>query len=186
MPKNATVLMVRHAEKPTAGDDPTLAVPGQERAQAYAIYFQHYSLDGSDPLKLSHLFAAADSPESQRPRLTIEPLAQALRLDIDDKHKDKEYQPVVDDLLTNPKYDDAGILVCWHHEHLLPFAQALGVDPSTLPPQSTWPTQGWPDDVYGWVLQLCYGGDGQLIPAQTICLNQKLMYDDYGRDPGGA
>ena len=186
MPKHATVLMVRHAEKPTAGDDPTLAVPGQERAQAYSIYFQHCSLDGSDPLKLSHLFAAADSQESQRPRLTIEPLAQALGLDIDDKHKDKEYQQVVDDLLTNPKYDDAGILVCWHHEHLLPFAQALGVDPAKLPAQAHWPTQGWPDDVYGWVLQLCYDAQGQLIPAQIGCVNQKLMYDDYGRDPGGA
>ena len=186
MPKHATVLMVRHAEKPTAGDDPTLAVPGQERAQAYSIYFQHCSLDGSDPLKLSHLFAAADSQESQRPRLTIEPLAQALGLDINDKHKDKEYQQVVDDLLTNPKYDDAGILGCCHHQHLLPFAHALGVDPAALPPQPHSPTQGWPDDVYGWVLQLCYDAQGQLIPAQIGCVNQKLMYDDYGRDPGGA
>jgi len=154
VPKNANLLMVRHAEKPAAGDDPTLAVPGQERAQAYAVYFQHVALDGSTPLKLSYLFVAADSPESQRPRLTIEPLASALRLDINDKHKDKAYQQVVDDLLTDPKYDDASILVCWHHEQILPFAQALGVDPSQLPSQSNWPSQGWPDDVYGWVLQL--------------------------------
>src|SRR5919202_6020586 len=131
------------------------------------------------PLKLSYLFAAADSPESQRPRLTIEPLARALDLDINDKHKDKDYQQLADDLLTDPKYDGANSLVCWHHEQILPFAQSLGVDPSTLPSQSNWPTQGWPDDVYGWVLQLRYDAQGQLIPAQTLCSNEKLMYDDY-------
>ena len=41
MPKNATVLMVRHAEKPTAGDDPTLAVPGQVAAQPTAASAFH-------------------------------------------------------------------------------------------------------------------------------------------------
>jgi hypothetical protein len=71
--------MIRHAEKPAAGPD--LAVPGQERAQAYAVYFQNYSLNSS-LVKLDYLFAAADSSESQRPRLTILPLAARIGLAI--------------------------------------------------------------------------------------------------------
>ena len=45
MPKNTNILMVRHAEKPDSGRD--LSVTGQERAQAYAVYFQNYILNGT-------------------------------------------------------------------------------------------------------------------------------------------
>jgi len=45
MPKNTNILMVRHAEKPDSGRD--LSVTGQERAQAYAVYFQNYVLNGT-------------------------------------------------------------------------------------------------------------------------------------------
>ena len=182
MPRNATVLMIRHAEKPVTSGDRTLSVPGQERAQAYVTYFQHLTLDGSGPLKLNYLFATADSDHSHRPRLTIKPLAQALPLPINDKHEDGDYPKVVAHL-EEPKYDGATILICWHHEKILDFARALGVEPAALPPESRWPTQGWPDDIYGWVLQLRYGTDGKVIPAQTRCWNQRLMYNDHGRDP---
>lgn len=102
MPKNTNILMIRHAEKPDSGSD--LAVAGQERAQAYVVYFQNYSINSS-LVKLDYLFAAADSSASHRPRLTIQPLAAAIGLDINDKHKDKDYQKVADDILQNAKYD---------------------------------------------------------------------------------
>ena len=72
MPKDTNILMIRHGEKRDSGTG--LAVPGQERAQAYVIYFQNYSFD-SNLVKLNYLFAAADSSESHRPKLTIESLA---------------------------------------------------------------------------------------------------------------
>ena len=178
MPKNTNILMIRHGEKPDSGTG--LAVPGQERAQAYVIYFQNYSLD-SNLLKLDYLFAAADSSESHRPKLTITPLATAIGLDINAKHKDKDYQKVADDILQNSKYDGSNILICWHHGEILDLAAALGA--KGLPPTSDWPTPPWPKHVYGWVLQLCYDADGNIDPSQTICLNQKLMYDDHGKNP---
>ncbi len=181
MPKNTKILMVRHAEKPATGPD--LAVPGQERAQAYVVYFQNYSINSS-PVKLDYLFAAADSPESKRPRLTIQPLSTAIGLVINDKHKDKDYQTVANDILQNTKYDKKNILICWHHGEILQLAAALGA--KGLPPASNWPTPPWPGEVFGWLLQICYDNAGKIIPTQTICLNQKLMFDDYGKNPPAA
>lgn len=181
MPASANILLVRHAEKPDSGTG--LSPAGQARAQAYVAYFQNYAI-GGDVLELRYVFAAADSDKSHRPRLTVEPLAQALGLKIDDRHADQDYAKVADDLLTHDKYDGSNVLVCWHHGEILDLASALGASAGTLPPSSNWPAK-WPGDVFGWVLQLCYGADGSLIPAQTLCLSQQLMYDDCGQQPPG-
>ena len=177
MLKNTNILMIRHAEKPDSGSD--LAVAGQERAQAYVVYFRNYSVNSS-LVKLDYLFAAANSSASQRPQLTIQPLAAAIGLPINDKFEDKDYQNAANYILQNPKYDKTNILICWHHGEILDLAAALGA--KGLPSASNWPTS-WPGDVFGWLLQLCYDDKGAIIPAQTICINQKLMFDDHGKDP---
>lgn len=181
MPSNANILLIRHAEKPDAGTD--LAPAGQARAQAYVAYFQNYAI-GADVIRPQYIFAAADSDDSHRPRLTVQPLAQALGLSIDDKHPDKDYAKVADDLLTHAKYDGSNVLVCWHHGEILELAAALGASASTLPASANWPAR-WPGDVFGWVLQLRYDAGGNLIPAQTLCLSEQLMYDDCGQQPPG-
>lgn len=181
MPSNAHVLLIRHAEKPDTGTD--LAPAGQARAQAYVAYFQNYAIGGTAVVP-QYVFAAADSDESHRPRLTVTPLAQALGLQINDKHKDKDFQQVADALQNHPKYNGSNVLVCWHHGEILDLAAALGASAGTLPPASNWPAK-WPGDVFGWVLQLVYGADGTLTTAQTVCLSQQLMYDDCGQQPPG-
>ena len=180
MPNSTTIILIRHAEKPESGI--ALAVAGQERAHAYAVYFQNYALNSS-PIKFNYLFAAADSEESHRPRLTIEPLAQAIGLGIDNKHKDKDYQKVAADILQNSKYNNSNILICWHHGKILELAETLGVDPSKLPKESQWPSPPWPNEVFGWLLQVCYDESGTIIPSQTLCINEQLMYNDYGKNP---
>jgi hypothetical protein len=182
MPKNTNILMVRHAEKPEDNNDTGLAVPGQARANAYITYFQNFAM-GSKAVRLRFLFATAQSSESNRPVLTITPLSKALGLDINSKHADKEYLKVAADILQDPKYDNSDILICWHHGKILQLAEALGVDRGKLPPSSTWPAVPWLENVFGWLLQLCFDGHGSLIPEQNICINQKLMYDDYGKNP---
>ncbi|HEU0301176.1 MAG TPA: histidine phosphatase family protein [Longimicrobium sp.] len=172
MPTNANILLIRHGEKPETGTG--LAPAGQARAQAYVAYFQNYPI-GGDTLKLQYIFATKDSKDSHRPRLTVTPLADALGLKIDDKHADEDYAKVADDLLAHGKYDGSNVLVCWHHGHLLELAARLGATSGT-----SWPAE-WPGDVYGWVLQLCYGADGTL--ATPVCLSQQLMYDDCGQQP---
>ena len=180
MPDNTNILMIRHAEKPDSGTG--LAIAGQERAQAYVVYFQNYGLN-SNSIKFDYLFAAANSPESHRPRLTIEPLSKAIGLDINDNYKDKDYQKLATDILQKSKYDNSNILICWHHGEILDLAGALGVDASKLPPESNWPAPPWPGEVFGWLLQLCYDVNGRIIVSQTICNNEQLMYNDYGNNP---
>jgi hypothetical protein len=173
MPKNTNVLLIRHAEKPTDDKDPTLAVAGQERAQAYVIYFQNFSI-ASAPIKLNYLFSTAKSPESNRPYLTIEPLAEALGLAINNHHKDKDYGQVAADILQNGQYDNSNILICWHHGEILKLAHALGAPKHKLPSK-------WNGAVFGWVIRLVFDADGKLTVPPTI--NQQLMYDDYGKNP---
>src|SRR5258708_1358262 len=73
--KDTAILIIRHAEKPDSGSG--LSPAGEKRAQAYVRYFKTFTID-SQPLRLDYLFATADSAASHRPRLTIEPLSQAL------------------------------------------------------------------------------------------------------------
>lgn len=178
MAKNCNILLIRHAEKPASGTD--LSIAGQERAQAYIIYLQNYQLNGAT-FKADYIFCAADSSDSHRPKLTIKPFADAIGLPIDDKHKDKDYQKVVDDL-QDSKYDGKNVVICWHHEEALALAAGLGASSSTLPATSKWPTT-WPGDVFGWLLQICLDGSGKIDTANTICVNEQLMYDDYGQEP---
>lgn len=181
MPKNTTILMIRHGEKPETGTG--LAPAGQMRAQAYSIYFQNYALKGKN-LKFSYLFASQDSQKSDRLLLTITPFSKAVGLPINHKHADSDYQKLADDLLQHPKYDNSNMLICWHHGKILDFANALGVNPASLPASATWPSK-WPGSVFGWLLQLVYDANGNLVPDQTFCVSEKLMYDDYGQVPPG-
>jgi len=164
--KNAVILMIRHGEKPDKGAE--LSKAGQKRAKAYVKYFESFTVN-STPLKLDGLFATADTKTSHRPRLTIEPLSKALGLEIDARFQDTQNKELAEAIRKQP----AGkhFLICWHHEVMPKLVSALGADPATL-----FPGGKWPDDVYGWVIQLRYGPDGRLIEAKRI--NENLMPGD--------
>ena len=156
--KDAVILIIRHAEKPDNGKD--LNPAGKARANAYADYFKNYKMDGQ-PLKLEALFAAADTKESHRPRLTLEPTAKSLGLKIDSSFEDMHYQKLADEL--RKKQYGKGILICWHHGEIPKLLKALGADTKQVMPKS-----GWPDDVFNWVIQLGYDSEGRLEHVQRI------------------
>jgi hypothetical protein len=166
--KDTTVLVIRHAEKPDEGYD--LTPVGYQRAKAYVRYFQNLTIDGK-PVTLDHLFAAADSKGSHRPRLTLEPLSKATGLPIDQRFEAKQYQGLASDLRAKPH--GAQILICWHHGDIPELLQALGANPEKLLPHGK-----WPDDVFGWMIQLRYNDKGELVGAKRI--NENLMPDDAG------
>jgi broad specificity phosphatase PhoE len=166
--KNTVILVIRHAEKPETGN--TLTPAGEERARAYARYFQNFAL-GSETFKADALFAAADSENSRRPRLTIEPLARALGLRIDTRFRDKDPKALASELRS--KAYGGHLLVCWHHGEIPELLQALGADPALLLPGGKWPAE-----TFDWVIALRYDQDGRLLPGEVKCIHEHLMPGD--------
>jgi broad specificity phosphatase PhoE len=152
---NAVILIIRHAEKPTSGDQ--LSAAGNARAQAYPNFFKNFTLDGQ-PLKLDYLFASADSKVSQRARLTIEPTSKMLGLAIDCQFADAKFQELADEIRAKPHGQN--ILICWHHGEIPQLVRALGADPGRLFPKGK-----WPDEVFNWVVELRYDSNGHLTKA---------------------
>ena len=173
MPKSATLLLIRHGEKSGDPLDPGLTAAGEARAQAYVAYFRNPAAGAAAP-QPSCLIAAADSPNSQRSRLTLAPLAASLGVPIDAAVADHAFAVLAQRLLGEARYDHATTLVCWHHGQILALAQALGAPPSSLP-------AAWPDAVFGWLLRLDYDAAGALVAVRAS--NQQLMFGDHGAAP---
>src|SRR6476619_4200884 len=157
-PGNAVVLIMRHAEDADSGK--CLSPLGTTRADGYANYFKNFTIDGKQ-LKLNYIFATRDSRHSQRPRLTIEPTAEEFGLTIDSRFKNKEFLDLADEIRGLPPGSE--ILVAWHHGKIPRLLQALGADAKALLPNGK-----WPDDVFGWVIQLRYDEDGKLLERKRI------------------
>jgi hypothetical protein len=156
--KSAVILVIRHAEKPAKGNE--LNADGKARARAYVNYFQNFTVDG-ERLKLDFLYAAADSKESHRPRLTLEPTSKKLGLAINSRFGNEQFQKLADEILTKPR--GKHILICWHHGEIPQLVQALGANSGQLFPKGK-----WPDEVYDWVIQLRYDSAGRLVEAKRI------------------
>jgi hypothetical protein len=167
--KNAVVLIIRHGEKPDKGDG--LSKAGHERAKAYVKYFENYTVD-SQPLKVDYLFAAADSKDSHRPRLTLEPFSKAVGLSIDAQFPETQNQQLVAAIQKQPS--GKATLICWHHDQIPQLARAFGANQNSL-----FRGGKWPDEVYDWVIQLRYNSDGHLMEAKRI--TEMLKPRDSGK-----
>ena len=167
-PKDAVVLIIRHAEDGGTGHD--LAPRGHERAEAYKNYFLNLTAD-SKRLEPSVVLAAKDSKQSHRPRLTVEPFAKAAKLPIDSRFGNNQSIELAADLRAN--HQAKVILICWRHGNIPALLRALGAKPEDLLPRGK-----WPNSVYDWVILLSYDQDGRLIPASTRRINEHLMPGD--------
>jgi hypothetical protein len=170
VPQNSQILLIRHGEKPNSQAETGLSVAGQARSMAYVVYFQNFEIN-SKPIKIDHLFATAPTDHSNRPYLTIQPLAQQLDLKINNQfnNTDQDIAALVKFLLDEQQFNNSNILVCWHHERLLEMAAALGALKGTLPVD-------WSPEIFGWVILLSYGAKGEVISSTVI--QEKLMFGD--------
>lgn len=155
---NATVLVIRHAEKPPHGRSLTPA--GFARARAYTLYFNPFRADGLT-LRINALYAGADTKGSIRPRLTLEPLSHALRLPLNTQFGTDNPAALVHALRTRPHGNH--ILIAWRHHHIPLLLTALGADPDTLLPHGK-----WPGSVFDWVVYLRYNAAGRLVEQKLI------------------
>jgi hypothetical protein len=167
-PKNAVVLVIRHAENGGPGQD--LAPRGQQRAEAYKDYFLKFTVD-SKPLEPDAIFAAKDSKQSHRPRLTVEPFAKAAKLKIDKRFGNNQSTELATALRAN--HQGKVILISWRHNDIPALLQALGAAPESLLPRGK-----WPGSVYDWVILLRYDQDGRLIPGSAKRINEHLLPGD--------
>jgi hypothetical protein len=165
--RNAVILVIRHAEK--TGNDMGLSPEGQARANAYADYFKNFKVEGR-PLKLDRLYSAAISKHSERCGLTLVPLSQSLGLTVEGGYPIKKPETLVATIQQQPP--GLHSLISWHHGSIPKLLTELGADPTTI--FAKW--NGWPDDVFDWVIQLRYGSDGRLIEAKRI--DENLMPGD--------
>lgn len=164
-PKNSVLLIVRHAEDPPSGHG--LSPRGEDRAKAYVNYFQNFTVD-SKRLEPNAVVVAADSKQSHRPRLTVEPFAKAANLVIDNRFANKQPADLAAELRAN--YQGKVILVCWHHGQIPALLRALGAAPETLLPNGKWPR-----DVYNWVIMVSFDENGHLIPKGTQRITEHLL-----------
>ncbi|HEY6153285.1 MAG TPA: hypothetical protein VIW07_06060 [Candidatus Udaeobacter sp.] len=167
-PKNSIILIIRHAENPANGHG--LSPRGEERAKAYANYFQNFSVD-SKRLEPNAVLVAADSKHSHRPRLTVTPFAKAANLPIDNRFANKQPADLAAELRAN--YQGKIILVCWHHGQIPAVLRALGADPATLLSSGKWPR-----DVYDWVIMISFDENGHVIPERTKRITEHLLQGD--------
>jgi hypothetical protein len=121
------IYLIRHGEKTGDKSDIHLNPRGKERAAALPKLFP----SRFDPPDV--LFASHQSAHSNREVETLRPLAQALRVPIDDSFADEDYARLAQRLLSG--YPGKTILVCWHHRNLPALAAAVGVKN----PPSPWP-----------------------------------------------
>ena len=161
---DATVLIIRHAEKPDSSSG--LSPAGEARAKAYVGYFQHLVVDGVR-FRPDMLVASTDSPHSARERLTLTPLSQALGLPIDLRFANKHEAALAHALAT--ENHGKSILICWHHGHIPNLIRALGADPNALLPESKWPAS-----VFDWVVALHYDHTGRLVPRSARIIREEI------------
>ena len=154
---NARIFIIRHAEKPEDGAG--LTPDGERRALAYVNYFAGVKVDKA-PLKLDHLFAAADSKNSERSRLTLEPLSRALKLPIDQRFDADEFAKLAEEIRTQDH--GRNMLICWHHGSLPGLLGALGVEPARVLPDGE-----WPDKIFNWIIVLRFNASGKLMTKHS-------------------
>lgn len=157
-PAGGTVIVMRHAEKPDTGAG--LAPEGSARAAMLAQWLPQALADaGIAPI--ATVAAAADSRHSQRPRLTVTPLAAALHLGIAQPFSDTQTAAMADWLRARPAHDTT--LVAWHHGEIPALLAALGADPAPLLPGGR-----WPETLYDRIFVLSYDAQGRLSGVRTM------------------
>lgn len=121
--KPQQVIMIRHGEK--ANEQVHLSQQGQTRASELPNFFIHHRPNGLMLPTALIVMKQKSSDNSNRPYETIQPLAQALNLQISDDFTQEQ----IDEVVHQIKHTDThALLVCWEHEALVKIAKGLDID----------------------------------------------------------
>jgi broad specificity phosphatase PhoE len=121
------ILVMRHAEKNQDPDDPNLSAAGYLRAKQLATFIP----ERFGPPKF--IFATAVSKHSARPLETVQPLASAIGVTIDQSFADQDYGALAKQITHDPRYTGRLTLVCWHHGNIPNLCRSLGAPSGEYP-----------------------------------------------------
>lgn len=137
------IILMRHADKTDDPDNRDLSDAGVERAKRLATYIPETF--GKPDI----IVATAGSKHSDRPKETMEPLADALDLKIQDYFEKDEIGDLVGEILNDPDFKNKTVVICWHHKELPAIAALLGAPADSYP-------DPWPKSAYNIILDLQY------------------------------
>src|ERR1700730_12565583 len=147
---NARILLMRHAEKTGDPMDPNLSQDAYARAAKLAEFIP--ATFGIPQF----LIATSISKHSVRPIETLQPLSTKIGVSVDATYADQDYSALASQLLSEPRYADAGalIVVCWHHGNNHEIEHALRAYVGSYP-------YPWDANVFNKILVLSYLDDGE-------------------------
>ena len=100
---------------------------------------------------------------------TVKPLAEALKLPINETYLRDDYRRMLAEIMARKDYEGRTVLICWEHKMILDIAKEPGVENAP---------NKWPAGTYDrtWVINFRPGQKPQLRD-----LPQRLMYGDSER-----
>jgi broad specificity phosphatase PhoE len=164
----AEVILIRHAEKPAVGNE--LSPRGRERAAALGPYFQTTPdvLDFKTPVAI---YAQRPKSEASSVRAiqTVQPLADALRLKINETYTRDEFEGMVEEIRQKPEYQGHTVLICWEHKVIPEIVRKFAVEGAP---------QTWRDETYDrtWIIKFKAGEKPTFIDFP-----QRLMFGDSAK-----
>ena len=159
------IIITRHADR-LLPNEVCLSLQGLERAAALAYFFSGTPHYNTPPI--THIFAAYSDHQPQpyvRCKQTCQPLANHLKLPINTHFDQYHVAEVTKEILTNPKYDNATVLMCWEHKHIAPLIIAFGGEAPGF----------WPDNIFDQVYMLTFEGNSKPKFQQFL---QELIFGD--------
>lgn len=126
----ARVILIRHAEKPSAEEDPHLSPRGHDRAVRMVKWLTEGKVLGTNGPPAA-LFAAAPTSHGRSLRCveTLQPTARDLHLTIRTPVLAKDYPYVAGQILRDAALRGKNVVVCWPHDYLPELAGEFGVRP---------------------------------------------------------
>lgn len=146
------IILLRHADKTDDAEDEDLSEAGQARAEHLATYIpQTFG-------KPDFIIATSHSKHSNRPRETVQPLADTLGMNVMHDFENRDFADLIQEIFDDPDFKGKTLVICWHHGNLPAIAALLGAPAGSYP-------DPWPEDAYNLVLDLQYDPNSGSAPT---------------------
>ena len=146
------IILMRHADKTDDPEDEDLSDTGHARAEHLATYIpQTFG-------KPDFIVATSHSKHSNRPRETVQPLADALGMNVMHDFENRDFADLIQEIFDDPDFKGKTLDICWHHGNLPAMAALLGAPAGSYP-------DPWPEDAYNLVLDLQYDPNSGRAPT---------------------